>query len=65
LSQEELAERAALHWTYVSQLERGKRNISVDALARLGTELGTVGSNLMREAERALESLPTHQDGEL
>ena len=29
LTQEELAEKADLHWTFVSGVERGQRNISV------------------------------------
>jgi transcriptional regulator with XRE-family HTH domain len=51
LSQEQLAERAGLHWTYVSQVERGRRNVSVDALRRIGLALGTPGSRLLAEAE--------------
>lgn len=51
LSQEALAERAGLHWTYVSQVERGRRNVSVDALGRLGSALGVPGWRLLRDAE--------------
>lgn len=44
LSQEALAERADLHWTYVSGIERGERNpalINLTYLARaLGVSLG-------------------------
>jgi transcriptional regulator with XRE-family HTH domain len=38
-SQEELAHRAGLHSTYVSQLERGLRNPSLDVLNRLASSL--------------------------
>lgn len=55
LSQEGLAERAGLHWTYVSQVERGRRNLSVDALRRIGAALGVPGWQLLREAEVATE----------
>ncbi len=51
LSQEGLAERSDLHWTYVSQVERGRRNVSVDALRRLAVALGVPASRLLWEAE--------------
>ncbi len=34
-SQERLAEAAAIHTTYVSGVERGRRNVSIDILHRL------------------------------
>ena len=40
LTQEELAERAELHNTYVGQVERGEKNITVISLDRLLTALG-------------------------
>jgi len=39
LSQEQLAELADFHRTYVSQLERCVTNISIDGLERLATAL--------------------------
>ena len=39
LSQEELAHRAAIHVTYLSGLENGKRNPSLLVLERLATAL--------------------------
>jgi len=51
LTQEMLAERADLHWTYVSLVERGRRNVTVEALSRLAAGLGVPGSSLLREAE--------------
>ena len=35
LSQEQLAERADLHWTYISGIERGVRNPGLNTLGRL------------------------------
>jgi transcriptional regulator with XRE-family HTH domain len=39
LSQERLAELADLHFTYVSSVERGKRNISLINIVRLARAL--------------------------
>jgi len=47
LSQEELAERAGLHRTYVGGVERGERNTSLLAIERIAQALGCSMSNLM------------------
>ena len=39
LSQEELADIAELHRTYISSVERGERNVTVDSLERLADVL--------------------------
>jgi transcriptional regulator with XRE-family HTH domain len=47
LSQEELADLASLHFTYVSSVERGERNISIENIARLAKALGCQPRDLM------------------
>lgn len=47
LSQEQLAESAQLHWTYVSGIERGRRNPGLNTLGRLATALDIPLSKLV------------------
>ena len=51
ISQEDFAERAGLHRTYVSDLERGKRNISLENIERLAKALNLSISELMRRVD--------------
>jgi transcriptional regulator with XRE-family HTH domain len=51
LSQEDLAKRAQLHRTYISDVERGERNISVESLRRLSVALGSPMWQLLKLAE--------------
>ncbi len=39
ISQEELAARAGLHRTYISDVERGARNVSLESIHRLAEAL--------------------------
>ncbi|PSH04917.1 MAG: transcriptional regulator [Acidobacteria bacterium] len=39
LTQEQLAEKADLHWTYVSGIERGIRNVSIVNLFHIAMAL--------------------------
>jgi len=51
LSQEELAELADLHRTYVGGIERGERNVSLANLVRISRALGVTVSDLTRGIE--------------
>lgn len=47
LSQEELAGLSNLHFTYVSSVERGERNISIENIAKLAKALECQLKDLM------------------
>lgn len=49
LSQEELAERAGLHRTYIGMVERAERNITVVNLALIAKALNTSIGSLLGE----------------
>ena len=51
LSKEGLAQRAALHQTYVGLLERGLRNPTIDTANSLAEALGLSLSDMIAEAE--------------
>jgi CheY-like chemotaxis protein len=52
ISQEELAYRAGLHRTYVSDLERGVRNPSMDSIEKLARALQLSVSTLFEQASK-------------
>ena len=55
LSQEELADRAGIHRTYVSQLERGLKSPTVVMLLRLARALDAAPSKIIRQVESELK----------
>ena len=60
LSQEEVARRSKLHRTYISDVERGERNISVESLRRIAAALDMRVWQLVQYAEEAeVEQLVT------
>ena len=38
-SQEEMGEACNLHWTYIGQVERGERNLTLDSLFKISKGL--------------------------
>jgi transcriptional regulator with XRE-family HTH domain len=51
LSQEKLAEKAELHWTYIGGIERGERNVSLLNIVRIAKALGVAPSDLLKEVK--------------
>jgi transcriptional regulator with XRE-family HTH domain len=49
LSQEKLAERANLHWTYIGGIERGERNVSLLNIVKIAKALNVTASALLKE----------------
>jgi transcriptional regulator with XRE-family HTH domain len=47
LSQEQLAERADLHWTYIGGIERSERNVSLLNIVKIPRALNTSPSRLL------------------
>ena len=48
ISQEDLAEKAGLHRTYIGSVERGERNVSIDNMGRLAIAVGSTIQQLLR-----------------
>lgn len=57
ISQEELAKRAGLHRTYVSDVERGSRSVSLITLYKLAEALHTNAWVLIESADVSLREL--------
>jgi len=51
LSQERLAELAGIHRTYVGDVERGVRNVSLINMSKIAAALDVALSQLVREME--------------
>jgi len=49
LTQEALANQAGLHWTYIGQIERGERNLTLKNILRLAEGLGVAPAALIQD----------------
>lgn len=47
LSQEALADASGLHWTFVGQVERGRRNLTLHNIVKLAAGLGIDAGKLV------------------
>jgi len=47
-SQEELADACGLHWTFIGQVERGRRNISLHNILKIAQGLKVDPGDLVR-----------------
>src|SRR5579885_2209340 len=56
LSQSELAKRAGLHRTYVSEVERATHNMTLDTLTKLADALQTTVLSLLESADQLAKS---------
>lgn len=51
VSQEAFADKCDLHRTYISDIERGERNVSLENIEKIATVLNMQISELFREVE--------------
>ena len=51
ISQEELADRCGLHRTYISDIELGKRNLSLENIERIAISLNKTLPEFFKEVE--------------
>jgi transcriptional regulator with XRE-family HTH domain len=56
-SQEELADACGLHWTFVGQVERGRRNVSLHNILKLAHGLQIDPGELVRGLEAPKDAL--------
>jgi transcriptional regulator with XRE-family HTH domain len=52
----QLAAASGIHWTYVGQIERGMRNLSLLSIIRLAKALKIDGSDLLRGLPQDVEA---------
>ncbi len=60
LTQEEMADKCGLHWTYVGGLERGERNPTLTTMQKVAAGLGVSVTELLNA--KAFQSASSDQD---
>jgi len=64
MSQQTLAQRAALHRTYVTDVERGARNVSLESISRLASALNlTISALFTPPTQPSSDRKPGHELG--
>lgn len=61
-SQRALAQKTGLHWTYVGQVERGERNVSLYTILRIATGLGVEAGLLLQGLDPRRRGATDNQD---
>jgi len=56
LSQQDLASAAGVHRSYMSDVERGLRNLTLSSLEAIATALGSNSASLLTAAHRRLKT---------
>ena len=56
ISQEELADRAGLHRTYIGMIERAEKNITLENINKLANALNISLLDLFQQVENAFKS---------
>lgn len=63
LSQEDLGERAGLHRTYISDVERGARNLSLESIEKIAAGLRiSIGSLFSNYVDESQPGIPANSD---
>lgn len=57
ISQEQLADKCDLDRTFISLLERGKRNPTIETLFKVSIALETLPSEVIKEIEQLLNNI--------
>jgi transcriptional regulator with XRE-family HTH domain len=61
MSQQELADLAGVHRTYVSDIERGARNLTVTTVSRIAYSLDISPSRLFRMTDDRVDALSAEE----